>query len=135
MKFYLYLLFTLVGILTSCKSLPFESITLSHGGGFTGFESQHIIDNKGHVFIQNLKNEELKKLGKFNKKQKQEMSTLFNLLKLMPTIEEPSNMTRKLVITDTAQAIQHIWPAGMSNTGGHEAVYNHIMNTISSLKK
>lgn len=134
MKFY-FLLFSLISILLSCKSLPFETMTLSHGGGFTGTQTQYFIDNKGYVFLQNNKNEEVEKVGKLNKRQKQEMTTLFHLLKLMPMVDEPSNMTRKLVVSDTVQSIQNIWPAGMSNTGGHEAVYTHIMNTINSLKK
>lgn len=135
MKYAFYFLFSLSCFLTSCKTLPFESMVLSQGGGFTGAETQYFIDKKGHVFLQNNKTEETEKLGRLKRSQKNEMITLFELLKTMPMVDEPSNMTRRLVVSDTIQAIQNIWPVGKSNTGGHEAVYIHIMNTINNLKK
>lgn len=118
----------------SCKSLPFETLTLSQGGGFIGNETRYVVNKKGVVIYFESMKDEGTKLGKLSHGFKGEVKTLYHLIKQFPEIDEPSNRTRRIIVKDTTGIHEYVWSLDSNNSYGYDAVYNFISNIFNSIK-
>lgn len=116
--------------LFSCQTLPFDSMTLTQTGGFSGSEVYYLLNKRGTVTYFNGLNSEGKKMGRLRHTSRNEISTLYHLLQQLPQRDEYANMTRKITVSDSSGVHTNIWGLGAENSTGHDAIYNYIQNLI-----
>lgn len=113
-----------------------DSIVIGFGGGFSGLYKEYVLHKNGNIYINNLTDKKVSKIGYLPKNTSLQIFKNIEVLGLTGIHKnDPGNMNRYLVFDIDGEKNKILWANNADDIGTLNTFFQILMNEIKKLNK